>query len=225
MRRFPAGELPSPGQELQLDAQTSHHVLRVTLLPRGSHLELFDGQGLCCQVELIGSQDGLALVQGLTTPSATAPVPEIHVLLGLPRKPAVERVLRMATELGMGHFWPFVAQRSIAKGTHPERWAKLTEQAARQSGRSDLPEIHAVASLGEQLERLPEHLARVVLSPGAEQGADPTAPIALLVGPEGGLTPAELELAQAHGFQARPLGATILRSDTAVIAAIARFAL
>lgn len=188
-------------------------------------MELFDGLGLYSHVELIGSQDGLALVRGLSAPSPTAAVPEIHVLLGLPRKPAVERVLRMATELGMGHFWPFVAQRSVAKGAHPERWGKLTEQAARQCGRSELPEIHSLASLGEQLQRLPEHLAKVVLTPGAAQGPDPSDPIALLVGPEGGLTSAELELAKAHGFQARPLGSTILRSDTAVIAAIARFVL
>ena len=188
-------------------------------------MELFDGQGLSSEVELIGSQDGLALVRGLSVPTPTATVPEIHVLLGLPRKPAVERVLRMATELGMGHFWPFVAQRSIAKGSHPERWAKLTEQAARQCGRSDLPEIHSLASLEAQLLSLPEHLARVVLTPGAPLGIDPSPPIALLVGPEGGLTPAEVELAQTHGFQARPLGATVLRSDTAVIAAIARFTL
>ncbi|MFT5584324.1 MAG: 16S rRNA (uracil1498-N3)-methyltransferase [Cognaticolwellia sp.] len=225
MRRFPAEALPEPGQELHLDPQTSHHVLRVTLLPRGSHLELFDGNGLSCQVKLIGAEGSLAKVRGLTQPSATAPTPEIHVVLGLPRKPAVERVLRMATELGMGHFWPFVAQRSIAKGSHPERWGKLTEQAARQSGRSELPQVHSLASLEEQLQRLPPHLSRVVLTPGAAKGTDPTAPIALLIGPEGGLTPAELELAERHAFQARPLGTTVLRSDTAVIAAIARFAL
>jgi 16S rRNA (uracil1498-N3)-methyltransferase len=217
--------LPEPGEELHLDPQTSHHVLRVTLLPRGSHLELFNGSGLSCQVELVGAEESLARVRGLTAPSANAPVPEIHIVLGLPRKPAVERVLRMATELGMSHFWPFVAQRSIAKGAHPERWGKLTEQAARQSGRSDLPQVHGLASLEEQLERLPSHLSRVVLTPGSPKGPDPTPPIALLIGPEGGLTPAELELAERHGFQARPLGTTVLRSDTAVIAAIARFAL
>jgi 16S rRNA (uracil1498-N3)-methyltransferase len=225
VRRFPAEVLPEPGEELHLDPQTSHHVLRVTLLPRGSHLELFNGSGLSCQVELVGAEESLARVRGLTAPSANAPVPEIHIVLGLPRKPAVERVLRMATELGMSHFWPFVAQRSIAKGAHPERWGKLTEQAARQSGRSDLPQVHGLASLEEQLERLPSHLSRVVLTPGSPKGPDPTPPIALLIGPEGGLTPAELELAERHGFQARPLGTTVLRSDTAVIAAIARFAL
>lgn len=225
MRRFPAEVLPEPGQEIHLDPQTSHHVLRVTLLPRGSHLELFNGNGLTCQVELTGVEDSLARVRGLTAASATDPVPEIHVVLGLPRKPAVERVLRMATELGMTHFWPFVAQRSIAKGAHPERWGKLTEQAARQSGRSDLPQVHSLASLEQLLQSLPSHLSRVVLTPGAAKGPDPTAPIALLIGPEGGLTPAEVELAEQHGFQARPLGTTVLRSDTAVIAAIARFAL
>lgn len=225
MRRFPAEALPEPGQELLLDAQTSHHLLRVTLIPRGSHLELFDGQGRSCQAELIGAPEGQALVRGLTPPTTKPPIPEIHVLLGLPRKPAVERVLRMATELGMGHFWPFVAQRSVAKGAHPERWGKLAEQAARQSGRSELPEIHSLASLEEQLLKLPEHLARVVLTPGAPQGPDPSSPIALLVGPEGGLTPKELALASQHGFESRPLGTTVLRSDTAVVAAIARFAL
>lgn len=225
MRRFPAEVLPEPGQELHLDPQTSHHVLRVTLLPRGSHLELFNGSGLSCQVELVGAKENLARVRGLTAPSANAPAPEIHIVLGLPRKPAVERVLRMATELGMTHFWPFVAQRSVAKGAHPERWGKLTEQAARQSGRSDLPRVQSVASLKEQLESLPSYLSRVVLTPGAAKGPDPTAPIALLIGPEGGLTPAEMDLAGRHGFQPRPLGATVLRSDTAVVAAIARFVL
>ncbi len=225
MRRFPAERLPQVDETVCLDAQTSHHILTVTLLPRGSSVELFDGHGQSCTAELVGAQDGLAQVIGRSPPSATLPVPEVHVVLGLPRKPAVERVLRMATELGMGHFWPFVAQRSVAKGAHPARWGKLVEQAARQSGQSRVPTVHPLASLTEQLQSLPEHLNRVVLTPGAPMGRDPSAPIALLIGPEGGLTPAEVALAQDLGFQACALGQTVLRSDTAVIAAIARFTL
>lgn len=225
MRRFPAERLPRVDETVSLDSQTSHHILKVTLLRRGSRLELFDGQGQSCTAELVGAENGLAQVIGRSPLSETPSVPEIHVVLGLPRKPAVERVLRMATELGMGHFWPFVAQRSVAKGAHPARWGKLVEQAARQSGQSRVPEVHPLASLAEQLQSLPEHLNRVVLTPGAPDGKDPSAPIALLIGPEGGLTPAELALAEAQGFRARVLGKTVLRSDTAVVAAIARFTL
>lgn len=223
MRRFPSDTLPSPQEQLLLEPEVSHHVLRVTLLPRGSQLVLFDGQGQSCVVELIGAEDGQALVQGLDPIVQSPPEPEIHLILGLPRKPALERILRMATELGMTDFHPFIARRSVAKGDKVDRWMKLVEQAARQSGRDAVPTLHPLQPLQAHIDQLPsEDMLKLVLQPGAPTERPAPQSLALLIGPEGGLDPSELDLAGARGFSPMGLGRNVLRSDTAALAALAR---
>jgi len=128
----------------------------------------------------------------------------------------------MATELGATEIHAFPAQRSVATGLHPERWEKILVGAAGQSGRATPPALLAHASLQEALAGLP-NLPRLVLVPGADPIVPPGRSVVLLLGPEGGLTLEEIELAQLAGFQPAGLGPWILRADTAAAAALARF--
>lgn len=224
MRRFFAAELPSPGQQLTLDAEVSHHLLRVTGVAPQERIRLFDGAGLECEAQLIGAQGGLALVEGVNEARRLNLTQERVLLVGLPKKPAWELALRMVTELGATELRPFVAQRSVATGDHQDRWDRIVREAARQCGRAEWPRVHPLGTLEQQLRDLPEG-ARYALTPGAQRAPRPEGALCLLTGPEGGLTNKELALAERGGFVPVGLGPLTLRADTAMVAGLAAYGL
>lgn len=189
-------------------------MLKVTLLPRGSSLVLFDGEGHEVEALLVGIHDGQARVQATADIQRVLPLGRTELVMGLPRKPVWERVLRMGTELGVSVFRPFVARRSVAKGEHLQRWERLVESAAQQCGRADVPAVRGLEAVGSM--DLPA--LRLAMVPGASRLDRPQEDVALLVGPEGGLHPDELANWQQAG-----LGPTTLRADTAAVAALALY--
>lgn len=221
MRRFRAGALPGEDQELLLDEAASHHLLRVCGIAPGERIGLFDGAGRAATAELIGARSGRALVVQ-RGPSQEGAARDIVLLVGLSKHAAFDVVLRMATELGVRCVQPVEAARSVVKGERVARWERIVEAAAAQSGRADVPEVRAACSLVQALDDLPEGGDRRILLPGGPGRAPATPPCVLLIGPEGGLEPREVELALSRGFQAEGIGSTVLRVDTAVAAALAR---
>lgn len=221
MRRFRAPLLPGEDQELLLDEASSHHLLRVCGIAPGERVELFDGTGGAASAELVGAQGGRARVVQRGPGRREAPR-EIILLIGLSKHAAFDTLLRMATELGVWRIQPFEAARSVVRGERVARWERIVESAAAQCGRADLPEVRAACSLTEALQGLPAGGERRVLLPGGPALSPPSAPCVLLVGPEGGLDPREVEAAVAQGFQAEGIASGVLRVDTAVAAALAR---
>lgn len=222
-RRFPCAVLPKDGQVVVLDKDTSHHLLRVTVVPRGSRVLLFDGQGGECDAELQDSADGLAQLRGLGAPRRQAEPAPCILIAGLTRRAAWESTVRMAVELGVTELRGFPGRRSVAAGGRPDRWSKIADAAARQSGRYRMPIISPPAPLSTQL-TLPEGLTRLVLLPGEPVLQRPASGgVALLIGPEGGLAPQEVELALTVGFQPAGLGPHTLRADTAAAAALSAY--
>jgi len=133
-------------------------------------------------------------------------------------------------------FAPILTDRTVArpKGRRAERWQRIAAEAARQSGRYWVPEVRPAAGLQDALQALPKStsvrlLAWVpesdrTLSAGlleAKPENDQHAGAALLVGPEGGFTEGEADLARTKGFQTVSLGPRVLRAATASIAATA----
>src|SRR6185503_12748343 len=118
-----------------------HYLFRVLRLRPGDALEVFDGRGNAfdAKVEAVG-----ALSLG---PARAVPAPRrIAVVQGLPKADKLEWVLQKATELGATSFHPAECARSVAKAARADakvaRWKKIAEEAARQSGRADVPEVH-----------------------------------------------------------------------------------
>jgi len=190
-------------------------VLAVCLIPRGSKLVLFDGEGQECEARLVGVVEGLAQVEATSPSRVVAAELRLELVMGLPRKPAWERILRMGTELGVTAFRPFLSRHSVARGEHLQRWERLVQSAAQQCGRGDLPRVHGL----EPLEGMEFPPTRLALVPGTARAERPDTDLALLIGPEGGLTPGEIE-----GWQAVGLGPFTLRTDTAAVAAISLYA-
>ena len=160
------------------------------------------------------------------------------LLLGLSQWDRFEWALREATALGVTDIVPTVCSRSSSslgrldrcvdasgESRRMTRWRKTLVQGARQSGRGDIPKLHGVCALGESIALVPITVMRVCLW---ERATDPLGPllrltangIALLIGPEGGFEFDEVESARRLGFEVRSMRESILRTETAVIAAL-----
>ena len=160
---------------------------------------------------------------------AAAALPEIALVLAVFKFDRMEWGIEKATELGVARLLPLVAKRTdshlaSAAVKRVERWRRIAREAAQQSRRVTPPEIVAPVRLREILDFAADR--RIVLSEGEDQVllrqavAGSRGTLALAIGPEGGWTSDEERAFREHGWIAASLGPTILRAETAAIAAI-----
>ncbi len=215
-----------------LEGPPLHYLARVLRLGVGDEVWLFDGEGRERPAQLVSLAPGAGLLElGASQVAAVAPSAcPVMLLAGLTRGGSLDRVLREATELGVSELWPVICERSVAvppperRGERQRRWQRIVEEAARQCGRAELPLLRplvelpaALAVLQAEAERWPlvlvgDPLTQLRLG---DAFAAPVAGVALVVGPEGGLSPAELAAARAAGCLGFGLGARVLRAETA----------
>lgn len=203
---------------LTLPAEAAHYLIRVLRLSPGDRVRCFDGQGHEATGELLDLQ-GTLRFEGPPEPALRLPARAL--LLGLLKGPAMDDAVRMATEAGATAIRPVLCRRSVADGDRRDRWLRIVTEAARQCGRADVPALEAPATLTAALAAVQALPVRRVAAPGAPVlgGTDDDA--AILVGPEGGLTPFELDEALAAGFVPAGLGPWVLRAATAAPVAVA----
>lgn len=228
----PLPELPT--SEVTLAGERRHYLVHVLRLGEGDALEVFDGTGRAFDARVVALEaDAVRLALG---PARTAPPRRaLHVLQGLPKGDKLEWVLQKGTELGAAAFHPVDTARSVVKlepkraTERTERWRKIVEEAARQCRRNDVPQVHPPRPLLEAARALGEGTVLLVLDEEetavplgeAFRAAGPGTPVALVVGPEGGLAREEVAALLALGARAVTLGARILRTETAALAALA----
>ena len=139
--------------------------------------------------------------------------------------------LQKTVELGIAHIQPLASERSVVRlaGERAEKrvahWQGVVIAACEQSGRNQVPEVAPIRPLLDWLPDGSIGSLGLMLAPGAAIGLrdlpKPSGHVTLLVGPEGGLSPAEAEAAQRYGYTPVRLGARILRTETAALAALA----
>jgi 16S rRNA (uracil1498-N3)-methyltransferase len=223
-------DVPSPAPErIRLEGAALHH-LRVARVAAGEKIEVFDGRGRAwaASVETV-ADDGAVLRLGEERHGASGRA--VVLIQGLPKGDKLELVLQKVTELGVTAVWPVLTERSVSR-PRPEaqearraRWQRIAEEAARQSGRADVPEVAALRPLDEAVRALDGGFRLLVLD--EEERAERLGqaagdgPVALVVGPEGGLARAEVDALRAAGGIPVSLGPLVLRTETAGIAAIA----
>jgi 16S rRNA (uracil1498-N3)-methyltransferase len=218
MRRFRVDRI---AERITLDAAGSHHLLRVVGIAPGETVEVFDRTGEVARAELVGVEQGAAVLAVVERVAAIAR-PQRWLLVGVVRPAAMELVLRMGTELGLDHLWPVWTERTVRKASERrDRWVRIAESAAEQCGRATVPTIASPRPLEEALAEVPCSDRFVALPGVSGLSAAPSADAAIVVGPEGGLTPREIEHAQTLGYRAMTLGPHTLRTETAAIAALA----
>ncbi len=222
MRRFTTNHVPAVGEFVLMDQEVSHHILRVTGIAPGERVELFDGSGLCAVAELCGVQDGLAQLRVISHVDTLIAGPTVHLMLAQLRANSLDTVLRMVTELGVSHITIVQSERCVARGDKRERWTRIVRSAAAQSGRSGWPTIHEPRTF-EQALVLPSGFSGVMCDPqSSESLGRSTSDVCVLIGPEGGWTDQERAQASAAGWALLGLGQSVLRADTAAVAAVTR---
>jgi 16S rRNA (uracil1498-N3)-methyltransferase len=215
------------GDRAALTDGARHYLRDVLRLAPGAAVEVFDGAGNAWDATVLEGFDALGLGPRRAAPSGG---PEIWLLLALAKGEKVDLVVQKATELGVARVLPFAAERAVVR-LEPEkgaerarRWRKIAEEAARQCGRADVPEVLAPAPLEAGLAAIPPGFSTLVFHPGGMPLAEaPPSPAghAAVIGPEGGLTDAELAACERAGAQRASLGPRVLRAETAAIAAVA----
>jgi 16S rRNA (uracil1498-N3)-methyltransferase len=142
----------------------------------------------------------------------------------------MELIVQKTTELGVASIVPVTSTRAVVRASphQRQRWQSIANQASRQSGRADIPTVTDLMPLAEAVARAAGAASpRLMLWEGERAQSLGTAltdgprAVSLLVGPEGGFAPEEVELAAAAGFVPVGLGPRILRSETAAIVAVA----
>jgi len=212
-----------------LTAAARHYLRDVLRLAPGDEVELFDGRGTAWTARIGPGFEALALSGRRETASGG---PAIHLLFALAKGEKVDWVVQKATELGAARLVPFAAERSVVRlepdkgAERAERWRRIAGEAARQCGRADVPEVATPVSLGAALAAVPPGFRLLVLhgeggAPLPALSLEGAPGVAAVVGPEGGLTAAELEACLAAGAARAALGPRTLRAETAAIAVVA----
>ncbi len=236
-RRFFVEEFAAGSATLRGEA--AHHLGRVLRAEPGQLCELSDGQCVwLARTDGVGRDEiQFSLVEPLPAPVATV---RIDLLLAIVKFDRFEWAIEKATELGAEEIVPLAADRSekgliAAAGKRAERWKRILAESAQQARRLRIPDLRNAAKPREAFqasaaplklllsEREGARPLREVVEPVAQalpknSGA---ARVAIAIGPEGGWTDAEFAAASASGFVEVALGANILRTETAVCAALA----
>lgn len=194
---------------------------------------VFDGVGNAREAQLVRAsrhQVNVLLGDDVSAASTEADL-KITVALGVSRGERMDLAIQKSVELGVTRIIPLLTEHTVVK-LHGDRadkrhahWRGVIIGACEQCGRNVLPELAPVQRFSDWLNSPPDEELRLMLDPRASQGLtqiDRTAqlPVTLLIGPEGGISANERTLAQQHGFSAVRLGPRVLRTETAVIAAM-----
>jgi 16S rRNA (uracil1498-N3)-methyltransferase len=220
------------GKGVGLSEQAGLHLTRVLRLDVGAPLTLFDGTG----GEYAGTleRDGKKVWArvGAHDPVERESTLDITLLQGVARGERMDLIVQKATELGIARIVTVLAERSVVKVDAKQRerkrehWQAVAIAACEQSGRNRVPAVSEPMPLSEACDSLPGASLRCLLavdavgSLAAVAKEATTRPMALLIGPEGGLADNERKFAMANGFVACRMGPRVMRTETAGLAAL-----
>ena len=224
------------GSTINLNPRAAQHLLRVLRLQSGDKINVFNGRGSEFSAHIASVRGDQACV-AITVPYESIRESSLAITLvqGVSRGDRMDYVIQKATELGVCRIIPVLCERSVVRLDERQAQARLTHRqgvaiaACEQSGRAHLPANELPVRLVEYFAHLnssgSNSIQRVILDPEATSGfsqlPSTLAGIELLVGPEGGLSPTEADLAKQQQFTAIRLGPRVLRTETAAAAALA----
>ena len=220
-----------PGQEVQLGGPEGHHAASVRRMRVGEAIALTNGRGLKARgvVRAVAPKQLTVAVHSVDT--FELPAVTFTLVQAVAKGDRDELAVQAATELGAGKVVPWQADRSISKWDgkeekNLERWQQIVDEAAKQALRPWFPPVTQVQSSKSLATQIAESAGTfLVLDPTAVMSLNQVelssaGEVALIVGPEGGITEAELALFETAGAKRVHLGSGILRTSTAGMAAI-----
>jgi len=226
MTRVLVDAVPDAGSRIEIRSDERHYLVDVRRCREGDRIELVgrtDGRRALAEIREVRGE--LAVAEVLELLDAASAVRAVHILAAVPKRDLADDMVRRLSEIGVARFTPVASERSVVAPSEAKlaRWRRIADEAMRQCGRGRPLEIDPFTPLADALRKV-DAAARLILDPRAPRTRFAAAcgaarSIAIAIGPEGGFTSAELELAESLAFRPIGLGPTILRIETAAIAA------
>lgn len=220
--------------QVVFDQEETRHLVRVLRLGPGDLIQAMDGKGTEYTIRLESMEGRSAAGTILTRSSLRIESPlAITLAQGVPKGEKMEWIVKAATELGVARIVPLLTRRCVVRlqtgRERARRWQRVAKEAAKQSGRSAIPVVEAPRAFDEFLAECPPVDLAVCLWEREHRGlreilgaiGRPVVSALLVVGPEGGLAPEEVEKLKEKGLETAGLGPRILRTETAAPVGIA----
>jgi len=244
LHRFYVSQKIGEQKELTIDSvELVSQVRRVFRLKAGDSIILFDGSGkdYVCTIDnyseqsIMDSDSSIRLRVTDTVPSRFTPNHKLYLCAAVVKKDTFEWIVEKATELGVTDIIPIMAERSEKKSLNEGRLLKIATEASEQSGRGATPMMHPIMGPGDavqflkgkgmgkeegKIDMIAFHTEGDKLGKKRMSDILPNVPLAVFIGPEGGWSPAELEMFHKEGIAVRCLGPQVLRAETAVVASL-----
>ena len=229
-RLYCEGKL-TPGSSVVLPKESAHYLINVLRLTSGDTVYLFNEQfgEFIGRAEKTTTQDVTIIIESQhRTPDP--PTLTIQLGLGLSKGYRMDYAIQKSTELGVASITPLYTQYSEVKFNKSKRlenklqhWRRIAVSSCEQSGRLSIPEIHPPMSIEDWLGSSNKSCRLILDVRGAKtlENLEIINPVELAIGPEGGFSTKELQIANDRGFTTISLGSRILRSETAPVAALA----
>lgn len=231
-RRFFITEENLAGDSILVTGPEAHHIKNVLRLSPGETVTFLDGKGsryLAC-IEQIDKSRVVAAITGHSREKRTGVC--LHLGQALLPGERMDLAIQKATELGVNSIRPFSSEycpMNSRKDSRLQRWQRVVLEACKQCDQAFSPEISPPVELKRLLTKPPETDIKIIFWEGEKTlglsdldfAASRPGSVFFLLGPVGGFSPAEVELAVALGFTPLSLGPRILRAETATIAATA----
>lgn len=219
-----------PGDAIVLTGREAHHAASVRRVRAGEQVTVTNGRGLWAEGSVASADQATVEIAVETARIVPERAPRIALAQALAKGDRDEMAVQASTELGVDEVLPWQAARSVSRWQGPKaakgraRWQTIVREAAKQAHRAWIPEVDEVRATAD-LASLAVHRRVLVLDPRASVrlsalDADDR-DIVLVVGPEGGIAPEEIETLVAAGAEQVRLGDDVLRTSTAGPAALA----
>ena len=235
MSRFYVSKDSVRGDKIDISGKEAHHIIDVMRLKKLDRVVAFDGTG----TEYIGfikdiKQKSVVIEVVQTRKPVTAFNSKVTLIQAIPKKDKMDYIVEKSTELGVDSIIPILTDRTIVKWderkrlANLERWKKIAREASKQCGRAGLPTIKEVRRFSDCLNDSSDYDLALIAALSGEAIKLKDAlkgfkggKIAITIGPEGDFTPREVASAKRALFKPVSLGGSVLKSDTAGLAALA----
>lgn len=229
IQRFHVDQIDNSKSHLEIAGEKSHYVTRVLRLQTGDRMILFDGSGSEWKAKIIDTKRNRLLLEleERATPDRESPI-NLTLIQSISRSQRMDLVMQKSTELGVTRIVPVFSTNTIVKMNEDKiekkinHWRNILISASEQSGRTKIPDLISPIQLEtECLKRYKSDLSIFYDTTGKDSyDANNPKDITAVIGPEGGFTEDEKQMAIDAGYMVMQSGPRLLRTETAPIMAL-----